>query len=211
MPPTSPSTCSRQAAGDGLTIGPMLLGARTPVHILTPTATVRRIVNVTALLSVEEILPPGSPNPFPILCGTSAGAINAASLAVFAEDFDAAVANLLQVWENFSAHQVYRADPTGIGVAGARWLATLAVGWITRRAPRSLLDNSPLRQLLEERPRLRPHRARDRKRRPAFVEHHLFRLFLGAERVLLPGARRPRRLAPQPARRRAGTRSRWIT
>jgi NTE family protein len=101
------------------------------------------------LKAIREILPPGSPNPFPILCGTSAGAINAASLAVFAEDFDAAVANLLQVWENFSAHQVYRADPAGIGVAGARWLATLAVGWITRRAPRSLLDNSPLRQLLK--------------------------------------------------------------
>lgn len=101
------------------------------------------------LKAIREILPPGSANPFPILCGTSAGAINAASLAVWAEDFDVAVANLLQVWENFSAHQVYRADPAGIGVAGARWLATLAIGWITRRAPRSLLDNSPLRQLLQ--------------------------------------------------------------
>lgn len=101
------------------------------------------------LKAIREILPAGSPNPFPILCGTSAGALNAASLAVWAEDFDAAVANLLQVWENFSAHQVYRADPAGIGVAGARWLATLAVGWITRRAPRSLLDNAPLRRLLQ--------------------------------------------------------------
>lgn len=43
----------RTAAGDGLTVGPMLLGAARPVHILTPTATVRRIVNVAALLSVE--------------------------------------------------------------------------------------------------------------------------------------------------------------
>jgi malate dehydrogenase (oxaloacetate-decarboxylating)(NADP+) len=43
----------KTAAGDGLTIGPMLLGAAKPVHILTPTATVRRIVNVTSLLSVE--------------------------------------------------------------------------------------------------------------------------------------------------------------
>lgn len=34
-------------------MGPLLLGAARPVHILTPTATVRRIVNVTALLSVE--------------------------------------------------------------------------------------------------------------------------------------------------------------
>ncbi len=43
----------KTAAGDGLTVGPMLLGAARPVHVLTPTATVRRIVNVTALLSVE--------------------------------------------------------------------------------------------------------------------------------------------------------------
>jgi len=43
----------KTAAGDGLTVGPMLLGAAKPVHILTPTATVRRIVNMTALLSVE--------------------------------------------------------------------------------------------------------------------------------------------------------------
>jgi malate dehydrogenase (oxaloacetate-decarboxylating)(NADP+) len=43
----------KTSAGDGLTVGPLLLGAARPVHILTPTATVRRIVNVTALLSVE--------------------------------------------------------------------------------------------------------------------------------------------------------------
>ncbi|MCX7176846.1 MAG: NADP-dependent malic enzyme [Proteobacteria bacterium] len=43
----------KTAAGDGLTVGPLLLGAARPVHILTPTATVRRIVNVTALLSTE--------------------------------------------------------------------------------------------------------------------------------------------------------------
>ena len=43
----------KTVAGDGLTIGPLLLGSARPVHILTPTATVRRIVNVTALLSVE--------------------------------------------------------------------------------------------------------------------------------------------------------------
>jgi malate dehydrogenase (oxaloacetate-decarboxylating)(NADP+) len=43
----------KTAAGDGLTVGPLLLGAARPMHILTPTATVRRIVNMTALLSVE--------------------------------------------------------------------------------------------------------------------------------------------------------------
>ena len=41
------------AAGDNLTVGPILLGKAKPVHILTPTATVRRIVNMTALTVVD--------------------------------------------------------------------------------------------------------------------------------------------------------------
>jgi malate dehydrogenase (oxaloacetate-decarboxylating)(NADP+) len=44
----------KTAAGDGVTVGPLLLGAARPVHILTATATVRRIINLTALLSVES-------------------------------------------------------------------------------------------------------------------------------------------------------------
>jgi len=40
-------------AGEGITIGPILLGAEKPVHILTPTATVRRLVNMAALCSVD--------------------------------------------------------------------------------------------------------------------------------------------------------------
>ncbi len=43
------------AAGDNLTIGPILLGAAKPVNILTPTATVRRIVNMTALTVVDAM------------------------------------------------------------------------------------------------------------------------------------------------------------
>ena len=43
----------KQAAGDGVTIGPILLGTAAPVNILTPTATVRRIVNLTAVTVVE--------------------------------------------------------------------------------------------------------------------------------------------------------------
>jgi malate dehydrogenase (oxaloacetate-decarboxylating)(NADP+) len=39
----------KTAAGGGIAIGPVLLGAAKPVHILTPSATVRRIVNMTAL------------------------------------------------------------------------------------------------------------------------------------------------------------------
>ncbi len=43
----------KTAAGDGVTVGPILLGAAKPVHILTSTATVRRLVNMTALTAVD--------------------------------------------------------------------------------------------------------------------------------------------------------------
>ncbi|MBY0341941.1 MAG: NADP-dependent malic enzyme [Rhodocyclaceae bacterium] len=43
----------KEAAGDGVTVGPLLLGASQPVHIVTPTATARRLLNMAALLSVE--------------------------------------------------------------------------------------------------------------------------------------------------------------
>ncbi len=43
----------KTAAGGGITIGPILLGAAKPVHIVTPTATVRRIINMTALAVVD--------------------------------------------------------------------------------------------------------------------------------------------------------------
>jgi malate dehydrogenase (oxaloacetate-decarboxylating)(NADP+) len=44
----------KTAAGDGITIGPILLGARKSAHILTPTATVRRIINMTAVAVVDS-------------------------------------------------------------------------------------------------------------------------------------------------------------
>lgn len=103
------------------------------------------------LKAIRELLPQARRTPFPILCGTSAGALNAALMAAAASDFGAGVDDLVHVWENFSADQVYRADPAGIGISGTRWLSTLALGWLTHRAPRSLLDNSPLRQALSDR------------------------------------------------------------
>ena len=51
-PRTSRSICSRSRGG-GVTLGPILLGVAKPVHILTPSATVRRIVNMTALTVVD--------------------------------------------------------------------------------------------------------------------------------------------------------------
>lgn len=110
----------------------------------------RAAYQVGVLRAVKELSPDAAKNPFPIVCGTSAGAINAATIAAWAEDFGAGVDHLDAVWANIHAADVYRADPLGIGVAGARWLSTLAFGWLTHRSPRSLLDNTPLRRLLEK-------------------------------------------------------------
>ncbi len=94
--------------------------------------------------------------PFPVLVGTSAGAINAAALACGADHFGAVVARIARVWENFTAAQVYRADSFGVVRSGARWLTALTFGWALRKwalggkkfGPRSLLDNAPLAELL---------------------------------------------------------------
>ena len=43
----------KMANGDGVSVGPILLGAAKPVHIVTPSATVRRLVNMTALAVVD--------------------------------------------------------------------------------------------------------------------------------------------------------------
>jgi NTE family protein len=91
-------------------------------------------------------------SPFDIICGTSAGAINAAALACRADDFAEGVGKLLSVWENFQVDQVYRADSLGVLRSGARWLSLLSFGWLLRAwhasPPMSLLNNTPLVSLL---------------------------------------------------------------
>jgi NTE family protein len=91
-------------------------------------------------------------NPFGIICGTSAGAINATALACRCDHFNEAVSSILHVWENFEAAQVYRADSFGVIRSGARWLSLMSFGWLLNKwrktPPTSLLDNSPLAALL---------------------------------------------------------------
>ena len=91
-------------------------------------------------------------NPFPIISGTSAGAINASTLACHADDFDGAVDGLLHLWQGLHVENIYRADAFEAVKSGARWLSMLSLGWAlarwTRSRPRSLLDNKPLRELL---------------------------------------------------------------
>ena len=102
------------------------------------------------ILDTEGVAPQRSP--FGVVCGTSAGAINATALACRADHFDEALDKLGQVWENFSAEQVYQSDVLSVLRTGTRWLTMLTAGWAFRRSrklkPRSLFDNTPLVNLL---------------------------------------------------------------
>ena len=105
---------------------------------------------VSAILRKQGWAP--ARNPFDIICGTSAGAINATALACRADDFSEGVQRLMQVWEHFSVEHVYRADSLGVLRSGARWLSLLSFGWLLRQwhahPPSSLLDNTPLVSML---------------------------------------------------------------
>lgn len=129
-----------QAAGVGIVLTGGGARAAYQVGVLLAIVRIRR-----------ELGAPSTP-PFGIYTGTSAGAINAATLASRSDDFDAAVAHLFEMWRRVSAGQVYRTDASSLIKSGARWLAMFALGWAMparwRKQPRSLLDNAPLARLL---------------------------------------------------------------
>ncbi len=91
---------------------------------------------------------PAERNPFRVICGTSAGAINAATLAAHSNDWCAAIDRMNAVWSNFEPAQVYRVDARGAIGNAARWVLGTTFGWLMRNKPRSLFDNDPLELLL---------------------------------------------------------------
>lgn len=121
---------------------------------MLPGAGARGAYQVGVLKAVARLLPENAPNPFSVICGTSAGAINAAVLAGRAANFERAVADMEQVWGNFSAGQVYRTDNWTMLKTSLHWLAAAMFGGLGVRNPSSLLDNAPLRDLLKENVRL---------------------------------------------------------
>lgn len=108
----------------------------------------RAAYQVGVLLAIKEILPPQS-NPFSIIVGTSAGAINAVSLASNSQDFQSSVDELRRLWQALTIEHVFR---TG-------WRDLLGgisrIGWsffhegVDYHRPLSLLDNSPLNAFLK--------------------------------------------------------------
>ncbi|MAG66082.1 patatin-like phospholipase family protein [Pseudomonas sp.] len=108
----------------------------------------RAAYQVGVLSVLAELLPPGASNPFPVICGTSAGAINALALATNAQDFGAGVERLQQVWSAFSCDQVYRSDWPGVTAQAWRWIRANLLG-VPSSQPTAMLDNAPLRSLLQ--------------------------------------------------------------
>jgi NTE family protein len=109
----------------------------------------RAAYQVGVLKALKEMLPEARANPFAIICGTSAGAVNAGTLAVHADDFGNAVEMLLKVWRNFEPGHVYRADFAGATANSLRWFGAFILGAFLKKSRHiSLLDNRPLEGLL---------------------------------------------------------------
>jgi NTE family protein len=111
----------------------------------------RAAYQVGVLKAIAEFTPRSAHSPFSIICGTSAGALNAATLAINARHFRKGVKYLLGVWKNFQPGEVYRVDFVGVVGNSARWLTGLLLSsfGLNKLSHVSLLDNAPLVELLE--------------------------------------------------------------
>lgn len=116
--------------------------------LVLPGGGARGAFQVGVLKAIAEILPPGSVNPFQVLSGTSAGAINSVVLASKARRFRVAIAELEKVWSDFRSDQVFRTDSWTMFKSSLHWLTAIVFGGYLVGVPRSLLDNSPLAELL---------------------------------------------------------------
>ena len=118
------------------------------IGLVLPGGGARAAYQVGVLKAISELIPDS--NPFSIISGTSAGAINASLLASRSESFKEAVELLSGVWSNFKTNKVYRTETTVMLKSIFQWLLTVSSGGVLAKNPKSLLDNSPLRQLLED-------------------------------------------------------------
>jgi NTE family protein len=107
----------------------------------------RAAYQVGVLKAISELLP-GRPIPFRVILGTSAGAVAASVIAARARRWHRAVAQIERVWANFHVGQVFHVGWWSMVRAGLHWLLALLSGGLLLPSPKSLFDNSPLRELL---------------------------------------------------------------
>ncbi len=109
----------------------------------------RAAYQVGVLLAVSDILP-DLKNPFPIISGTSAGAINAAALAAHPGTFHRSAHDLASTWRSLEIEQVFKTDFRSLAGGGAKVLCSFFQEGSRGQKPIALFDNSPLRTLLSE-------------------------------------------------------------
>ena len=123
-------------------------GAKPKIGLILTGGGARAAYQLGFLRAVTHMMPRGAANPFQIICGTSAGAVNAAAIAAGATEFHRAVRRLLLVWKYFHVDQVYRSDVPGVIGTGVKWLAAMLLGGLGKNNPTALLDNAPLADLV---------------------------------------------------------------
>lgn len=120
------------------------------IALMLPGGGARGSYQVGVLKGIMEIVSDNRA-PFKIITGTSAGAINAVVLASYADDIKYATARLEKFWTSLHCSDVYRTDALMISKTMLRVLGALLFGRFGVKAPKSLLDNSPLFNYLSKR------------------------------------------------------------
>ncbi|MDX2478748.1 MAG: patatin-like phospholipase family protein [Desulfuromusa sp.] len=115
--------------------------------LVLPGGGARGAYQVGVLKAISELTTDRG-NPFPVICGTSVGAINAAVLASHAHEFSAGVQRLEAFWRSMYCARVYRTDAWTVFRSGMRFALTVLSGGLIKTDPRAFLDNTPLRLFL---------------------------------------------------------------
>jgi NTE family protein len=126
-----------------------------PVNgLILPGGGARNAYQAGVLKALGEMLPGNSENPFPVISGTSSGALNAAILASNATQFSEGISRMIGIWENFHCGKIFHVDSWTALKSGLRWTSSFATAGLGRSAPRALLDNTPQREFIESHIRL---------------------------------------------------------
>jgi len=116
--------------------------------VVLPGGGARGAYQAGVLKAIAEITRQGV-NPFPVICGVSAGAINAAVLASHASNFHLGIEHLEYFWSSMYCSRIYRTDGWSVLRPMLQWALSVPLGGKLVRYPKSLLDNLPLRNFLE--------------------------------------------------------------
>lgn len=108
----------------------------------------RAAYQVGVLSAIAKFMPRNHGVPFPIICGTSAGAINSTALACYASCFQLGVKKLEWVWKNLDPGRIYHSDALRIFSHLASGMLGSFQADYANKSARSLLNNAPLRDLL---------------------------------------------------------------